>query len=56
VSRSYRACSRASSARSLRSELAARQPTIRREYTSITNATYTKPRQVATYVRSDTQS
>ena len=28
--------------------LDARQPTIRRENTSITNATYTNPRQVAT--------
>ena|SRR5690242_19376070 len=33
------ACSSASSARSLRSELDTRQPTIRRENTSITNAT-----------------
>jgi hypothetical protein len=33
------ACSNASSARSLRSELVARQPTIRRENTSITKAT-----------------
>lgn len=30
-----------------------RQPTIRRENTSMADATYTKPRQVATYVRSD---
>ena len=31
----------------------ARQPTMRREKTSITNATYTMPRHVATYVKSD---
>jgi hypothetical protein len=29
---------------------------IRREKASITNATYTKPRPVATYVRSDTHN
>ena len=34
----------------------ARQPTIRRENTSITNATYTNPRQVATYVKSATHN
>lgn len=33
-----------------------RQPTIRRENTSMTNATYTNPRHVATYVRSATHS
>ena len=38
------------------SEADARQPTIRRAKTSMTNATYTNPRQVATYVKSDTQS
>jgi hypothetical protein len=41
-------------ARSLRSEIDARQPTIRRENMSMTNATYTNPRHVATYVRSAT--
>src|SRR5690606_14163371 len=55
-SRSQIACSKASRARSLFSELDTRQPTIRREYTSITNATYTKPRHVATYVRSETHN
>jgi len=40
----------------VRSEFDTRQPTMRRANTSITNATYTKPRQVATYVRSATQS
>jgi hypothetical protein len=34
-------------ARSLRSELEARRPTIRRENTSMTKAPYTNPRQVA---------
>jgi hypothetical protein len=38
----------ASSARSLRSEFETRQPTSRREKTSITSATYTKPRHIAT--------
>jgi hypothetical protein len=37
--RAYRACSKASSARSVRSEVATRQPTIIREYTSMTKAT-----------------
>jgi hypothetical protein len=50
------ACSSASRARSLRSEVDARQPTIRRENTSMTNATYTNPRHMATYVRSATHS
>src|SRR5690606_37998442 len=45
-----------SSARSLRYDVLARQPTMRRENTSITNATYTKPRHVARYVKSDTHS
>jgi hypothetical protein len=49
-------CSSASSARSLRREVDACQPTIRRENTSMTNATYTNPRHVATYVRSATHS
>ena len=40
----------------LRRELEARQPTIRREKTSITKATYTNPRYVATQVRSATHS
>jgi len=43
-------------ARSLSSELDTRQPTMRRENTSTTNATYAKPAQVATYVMSATQS
>jgi len=51
---SWSTCSNASSARSLRSEVDARQPTIRRENTSTTTATYTNPRQVATYVWSAT--
>ena len=40
----------------MRSVVVARQPTIRREKASITKATYTKPRHVATYVKSETQS
>ena len=50
------ACSRASKARSVRNELETRHPTILREKTSMTKATYTKPRQVATYVKSETHS
>ncbi len=37
-------------------DVATRQPTIMRANTSMTNATYTKPAQVATYVKSATQS
>ena len=33
-----------------------RHPTMRRAYTSVMNATYTKPDQDATYVKSATQS
>ena len=44
--RAQSACSRASSARSVRSEADTRQPTTNREYASITNATYAKPDQV----------
>jgi hypothetical protein len=40
----------------VRSEVDARQPTIRRENASMTNATYTNPRQMETYVRSATHS
>src|SRR5262249_31529970 len=46
----------ASSTRSLRSDVDTRQPTIRRENTSMTSATYTTSRNVATYVRSAIQS
>jgi len=42
------ACSRASSARSVLREVQARRPTITLENTSMTNATYTNPDQVAT--------
>lgn len=48
--------SNASKAKSVRSYVLARQPTMRREKTSITNATYTKPRHVLTYVKSDTHN
>ena len=44
------------SAWSLRDEFETRQPTIQRDNTSTTKATYTKPTQVATYVMSVTQS
>jgi len=47
TSRSQIACSSASRARSLRNELDTRQPTMRGENTSMTNATYTNPRHVA---------
>ena len=39
--RSHTACSRICNARSVRSDLEACQPTMRLEYTSVTNATYT---------------
>ncbi len=42
------ACSSVSSAKSVLRVLEARQPTIICEYTSMTNATYTNPDQVAT--------
>src|SRR5579859_1827622 len=48
------AISRASSANSACNELETRQPTMNLENTSMTNATYTKPIQVLTYVRSET--
>jgi hypothetical protein len=44
------AISSASSTNSARSELKTRQPTMTLENTSMTNATYTKPFQVLTYV------
>src|SRR2546428_10475367 len=50
------ACSSASSASSLRSELDARPPTILQANTSIPNPTYTQPRHAATYVRFATHS
>src|SRR5690349_18109726 len=48
------AISSASNARSVRNEFSTRQPTMKRLNTSITNATYTNPLQVLTYVRSAT--
>ena len=51
-----RAFSKASRARSLLNEFDTRHPTILRENTSVTKATYTKPAKVATYVMSATQS
>ena len=48
------ACSRTSRTRSVRIDRATRQPMIRRAKTSITNAVYTRPDQVATYVKSAT--
>lgn len=42
----YRACSRTSSTKSVRIELLTRQPTMRRENTSTTKATYSQPCQV----------
>ena len=56
VSRSWSACSKASSTRLVRIVVYALQPTMRREKTSITKATYTKPRQGATYVKSANHS
>src|SRR5438874_6520195 len=50
------AISRASSASSACNEFETRQPTMDRLNTSITNATYTKPVQVLTYVRSETHN
>ena len=47
---------RASRTTSVAKDDETRQPTMRRVKTSITNATYTKPRQVATSVKSDTHS
>jgi transposase InsO family protein len=46
----------ASRTKSVASEDETRRPTIRRAKTSMTTAPYTNPRQVATYVKSDTQS
>src|SRR3954465_12856832 len=54
--RAWSACSSASRTRSLRIERDTRQPTMARENTSMTKATYTKPAQLATYVKSATQS
>jgi len=48
--------SSASSTTSVRMDTDTRHPTMRRANTSMTNATYTNPLQVATYVKSDTQS
>jgi hypothetical protein len=54
--RAYKACSSASSTKSVRIELLTRQPTIRRANTSMTKATYSQPCQVDTYVKSMTHS
>ena len=48
--RSQIACSSASSARPVSNDVEARHPTMRRENTSVTNATYTNPTRVGTYV------
>src|SRR5262245_43267303 len=52
----HSACSSASRTRSVCIERATRQPMMRRENTSMTKATYINPAQVATYVKSATQS
>jgi len=46
----------ASNTRSVSFDIRARQPTIFRENTSIANATYTVPAQVATWVKSATHN
>lgn len=52
----YKACSRASSTKSVRMELLTRQPTMLRAKTSITKTTYSQPCQVETQVKSLTHS
>ena len=50
------ACSSAFKTKSVARDEETRHPTMRRAKTSITKATYTKPRQVATYVKSEIHS